>query len=200
MNAPQGFTDANNGEYWDPRLKSYVITVQPGDFSVTGRSDLAIATLLGSCVSACICDPYAAVGGLNHFLLPENSGGIATGTRYGVHAMEMLINEILKNGGQRHRLEAKLFGGAKILSLSSATPIGEKNQTFALDFMRREEIPVIASDLGGKASRRVFFKPGVNKVLVAIPNRQEEAQVRREEVTLGQKPAIVEDSGDVDLF
>ena len=190
----------NSGEYWEPKLNSFIQTVLPGDFAVTNRPDLAIATLLGSCVSACICDPQAAIGGLNHFLLPKSSDGSGSGTRYGVHAMEMLINQILKSGGERSRLQAKLFGGANILSLSSATPIGEKNQEFALDFMRREGIPVIASDLGGSASRRVFFKPTLNKVLVAVPDRQEEAQVRQDEASLDKQPAVVEDTGDVDLF
>lgn len=192
---------ANIGdEYWEPHLNCYIRSVLPGDFAVTNRADLAIATVLGSCVSACICDPLAAIGGLNHFLLPVSSAGAGSGTRYGVHAMEMLINEILKNGGERGRLEAKLFGGANILSLSSSDPVGEKNQAFALEFLRREGIPVIASDLGGRVSRRVYFRPGANKVLVAVPDHLEVEQVRRDEANLGQQPPVVEDTGDVDLF
>ena len=167
---------------------------------MTSRPDLAIATVLGSCVSACICDPNAAIGGLNHFLLPQSNAAAGTGTRYGVHAMEMLINEILKNGGDRGRLQAKLFGGGNILSLSGANPIGEKNQAFALEFLRREGIPVVASDLGGTSSRRVYFFPAANKVLVAVPDQKEEAKVRREEADLGQAPVVVEDTGDVDFF
>jgi len=174
------------GAYWEPRVDAFVAVVAPGGFAVTGRADLAFATLLGSCVAACICDPQAGVGGLNHFLLPGNGGNpapcAATDTaRYGAHAMEVLIDEIVRRGGARPRLQAKLFGGANMIAMSSASPVGERNRTFALDFLRREGIPVTAADLGGAHPRRVFFKPATNKVLVRMADGDDADRVRREE-------------------
>jgi len=192
---------APSDDFWEPRLSCYLKTVQPGDFAVTRRHDLALGTLLGSCVSACICDPEAAVGGLNHFLLPQGSATSGLGARYGVHAMEMLINQILKRGGERSRLQAKLFGGANVITLSTPYPVGARNQAFALDFLRNEGIPVIATDFGGESARRVFFKPSANKVLVVQPDRQEKARVQSQEAALQrQKPRTAPDVGDVELF
>jgi len=174
------------GAYWEPRVNAFVTAVAPGGFAVTGRADLAFATLLGSCVAACICDPRAGVGGLNHFLLPGDGGNpapcaAAGATRYGAHAMAALIDEIVRQGGARPRLQAKLFGGANMIAMSSASPVGERNRTFALDFLRREGIPVTAAGLGGAQPRRVFFRPAVNMVLVRTADGDDAERVRREE-------------------
>ena len=190
-------------------MNAFVITVQPGGFTVTERGDLVLNTLLGSCVAACICDTETGVGGLNHFLLPDDSGGAActttSATRYGVHAMEILINEILKMGGARSRLQAKLFGGANVIALSAASSVGERNQRFSLDFPRREGIPVTATDLGGERARRVFFMPAANKVLVQVLDRTgagrgEADRVRREEDQLRRRVTAAPASGGVELF
>jgi chemotaxis protein CheD len=199
------------GAYWEPKVNAYVSTVQPGGFSVTRRSDLVLATLLGSCVSACICDFEAGIGGLNHFLLPDDRGAggpaeaaqrslNAHSSRYGVHAMEMLINEILKLGGARSRLQAKLFGGANVISLSTSSPVGERNQAFTADFLRREGIPVTAADMGGAHARRVFFKPSANKVLVQVLGRSAASQVRQDEAQLHRQVDAAPKSGGVELF
>jgi len=194
--------------YWEPKVNAFVTTVQPGEFAVTRRGDLVLGTLLGSCVAACICDPRAGIGGLNHFLLPDDGGAAQTGaarattdaTRYGVHALEILINEILKLGGARPRLQAKLFGGANVIALSSANPVGERNRKFSLDFLRREGIPVTASDLGGESARRVFFRPAATKVLVRVLDHSNDDRVGREEARLRRRAGAAPTSGGVELF
>lgn len=194
---------SDSSTYWDPKVQSYVSAVQPGGHAVTRRPDLTLSTLLGSCVSACICDPEAGVGGLNHFLLPETKGTVATGayaSRYGAHAMEVLINAILKQGGQRGRLQAKLFGGAKVIAVSAAQTVGERNQIFAVDFLRREGIPVTAVDLGGERARRVFFKPAENRVLVQTLAGSEATRVDHEEARLRRSAATAPASGGIELF
>ncbi len=201
---PGAIRGATADTYWEPKVNAFVTTVQPGGFTVTRRGDLVLGTLLGSCVSACICDPEAGIGGLNHFLLPNDSGSTArataNSTSYGVHAMEMLINEILKLGGARPRLQAKVFGGANVIALSSANPVGERNQAFTIDFLRREGIPVTAADLGGERARRVYFKPATNKVLVQVLDHSDDDRVRREEAQLRRRAGAAPASGGVELF
>ena len=202
--SPGATHGATSDAYWEPKVNAFVITVQPGEFTVTRRSDLVLATLLGSCVSACICDPQAGIGGLNHFLLPGDTAGAggaaAQANRYGVHALEMLINEILKMGGARPRLEAKLFGGANVIAFSSANPVGTRNQAFTIAFLRREGIRVSATDMGGVRARRVFFKPATNKVLVQVLDRTDADRVRREEAQLHRRASAAPASGGVELF
>jgi chemotaxis protein CheD len=193
------------GTYWEQRVNSLVAMVEPGGFRVTGRADLALATLLGSCVAACICGPRAGIGGLNHFLLPDVGGGAtpcdaANAARYGVHAMEMLIDEIVRQGGARPRLQAKLFGGASVTAMSPAIPVGERNRNFGLDFLRRAGLPVTAADLGGERARRVFFTPADNKVLVRVLDGDDADRVRREEARLQHRTGAAPASGGAGVF
>jgi len=104
--------------YFDPRFQATIITVAPGEHEITSAKDEIVATVLGSCVSVCMRDPIAGVGGLNHFLLPKNNGNAdpSAGERYGDTAMEVLINDLLKRGAKRSNFEAKVFGGARALS------------------------------------------------------------------------------------
>ena len=198
MRAAHDIAGEAAGSYWEPRLNSFVATVTPGEFAVSRRHDLALVTLLGSCVAACICDPQAGIGGLNHFLLPDDggaaAGSTANATRYGVHAMEMLIDEIVRQGGARSQLQAKLFGGANVIAMSSASPVGARNRDFALDYLCRKGIPVTATDLGGERARRVFFRPAANKVLVRVLDGDDADRVRREEARLHHRTGAAPDS------
>lgn len=128
-----------------------------GEQRVTGDADVVLATILGSCVSACLHDPVARIGGMNHFLLPGDLDDAEVGERLGVHAMELLINALLQAGASRRRLQAKVFGGAN-LNMGLAD-IGSSNAAFARQFLRREGIPVVAECLGGRLGRRVQFWP-----------------------------------------
>ncbi len=129
-----------------------------GEFRISDEADLVLATVLGSCVAACMRDPLAGVGGLNHFLLP-GSAGEARGAaeRYGVHAMELLVNGLLTRGAQRHRLEVKLFGGAA--TVSGLSDVGAQNAAFARDFVRAERLTLVGECLGGTRGRRLQFWP-----------------------------------------
>jgi chemotaxis protein CheD len=189
-------------------VNSYVMAVQPGGHAVTRRLDLTLSTLLGSCVAACISDPNARVGGLNHFLLPDTGGpeaaasanGGAYAARYGAYAMEVLINDILKQGGRRSSLQAKIFGGARVIALSAQQTVGERNHAFAVDFLRREGIPVTAVDTGGQRARRVFFMTAENRVLVQTLGGSEAQRVTLEESKLTRAARSAPVSGGIELF
>jgi chemotaxis protein CheD len=130
-----------------------------GEFFVTGDKDVMVTTILGSCVAACIRDPLAGVGGINHFLLPGNLGQAkaAEAERMGVHLMEMLVNGLLKVGARRERLEAKLFGGAS--TVRSRSDIGKNNAEFAQRFLKAEGISHIGGSTGGLQGRRIQYWP-----------------------------------------
>lgn len=190
---------------WDASVNAMVNMVQPGDYAITGHPDQVIGTLLGSCVSACIYDPYTGIGGLNHFLLPDVDGAAcgasdSASTRYGIFAMEMLINGIMKQGGSKARMKAKLFGGAHFAALSTNIEVGRYNKEFALDFLRREKIEVVASDLGGKSARRIFFNPGTNKVLVRIKDTGNIRQIQADEKRLRNSLESTGMAKEVELF
>ena len=134
-----------------------VITVIQGDYSVSADPEVIMSTVLGSCVAVCLYDAEAGVGGMNHFLLADYGQNQSTDLKYGVNAMELLINKVLQAGGDRRRLQAKLFGGARMTDHSR--DIGQNNAKFALDFIGREGIPCASQSLGGDKARRVQFSP-----------------------------------------
>lgn len=137
------------------------IPIVQGEHAVVGEPDVLISTLLGSCVAACLYDSVARVGGMNHFLLGEPGRdqklGLADLQRYGVHAMELLINAMMSRGAIRSRLRAHLYGGANIVAGLGA--IGTGNAAFARRFMETEGIAIGHCDLGGTLARKVEFLP-----------------------------------------
>ena len=136
------------------------INIIQGEFKVVKDPDVVLMTILGSCVAACMRDPVAGVGGMNHFLLPGSAAAMSSGgdaTRYGVHLMELLINGLLKMGARRDRLEAKIFGGAK--TIASFSNVGEQNAAFAMQFLKDEGIPVVGSSTGCEFGRKLEFWP-----------------------------------------
>ena len=200
----EGFEGINR--YWDRQRNVVVAKILPGEFYVTRNPEM-IATTLGSCVSACIWDSAAAIGGMNHFMLPLTSetsekvtwGNVASdATRYGNYAMEHMINELLKHGASRHRLQAKVFGGAKVLKQMS--DVGAKNAEFVRAYLLVENIPVVSEDLMDMCPRKVLFDPISGKVLmkqlqnihndtIATRERHYQADLRKVSV-----------EGDVELF
>jgi chemotaxis protein CheD len=135
------------------------VHVIQGEYRISADPDTVLTTILGSCVAACLRDPAAGIGGMNHFLLPgsaEPTSGNAA-TRYGVHLMELLINELLKNGGRRDRLEAKIFGGAQ--TMTQFSNVGAQNAEFATRFLSDEGIRIVNASTGGSHGRKLEFWP-----------------------------------------
>ncbi len=186
--------------YWNKNSNTITAQILPGELYVT-KIDEMITTVLGSCISACVRDSYSGIGGMNHFMLPASKNiNITDGSaaRYGNFAMEQLINEILKNGGQRKNLEVKLFGGGQVLA--HMTDVGKRNIDFALEYLQLEGLKLIAEDLGDRYPRKVQYCPSSGaarmKKLRAVHNRtvteREEAYMHEIE----EKPA----ASDIELF
>jgi len=131
------------------------------------RKPSAVRTGLGSCIAVCLRDPITMVGGMNHFLLPDAHGDDAASARYGVNAMELLINRCMQEGADRSRLEAKVFGGGHVLETRNhEDSVPRKNISFAFSFLDTEGIPVVSRDTGGYAARSVMFFTDTGRVLM----------------------------------
>jgi chemotaxis protein CheD len=174
------------------------LPIVQGEHKVVAEPGYMITTVLGSCVAVCLQDAVAKVGGMNHFLLAEPTpGGITSPAdmqRYGIHAMELLINEMMRHGAVRERLRAHLYGGANVVA--GLGDIGAKNAAFAREFVRMEGIGIGHCDLGGRHARKVEFLPYEGKAratLVAEPPPLAIAPAARRRREL--VPA-----GDIELF
>lgn len=155
--------------YVDSRLGARVFKLLPGAYRALAARDgpgqPVLATTLGSCVAACLFDAERpGIGGMNHFLLPDSETG--DGARYGVHAMELLINAMLGLGAQRRSLRAKVFGGGAVLSAVTSIDVGKKNAAFVRSFLATEDIPVVGEDLLGPHPRKLLFFPATGEARV----------------------------------
>src|SRR5215475_2685332 len=161
---------AHMQRFWDPQVDRWTVKILPGEYYVS-RSDEAISTVLGSCISACVRDPVRNVGGMNHFMLPQDASigpnnwldpAVGLATRYGSYAMESLVNDLLKLGAIRERLEVKVFGGGRVLS--GMTDVGARNIAFVRNFLELEGYTIAAEDLGGTQPRKVVYFPTSGRV------------------------------------
>jgi chemotaxis protein CheD len=151
----------------DHRFPHEIASILPGEFFVS-RDPMVVYTVLGSCISACIRDPIAGVGGMNHFMLPEpkegGSDSWGESTRYGSYAMESLINEILKQGGVKSRLEIKLFGAGRIYE--GHIDVGANNAKWVIGYLKSEGLAIVKTDLGDVFPRKVYYYTDSGRVLM----------------------------------
>ncbi len=187
--------------YFDRTFNTNAVKIGPGEYHVTDR-DLMIVTVLGSCVSVCMHDWQVGIGGMNHFMLPVPPSGeiepLGASARYGAFAMELLVNQILKLGGVRANLEAKVFGGGRILN--GVTDIGRLNGEFAIHYLQVEGIKLVASDLGDIYPRKVYFAPRTGRVFVRqLRSKRDEAIIKIEKAYL-QRLNEMPIEGEVELF
>lgn len=177
-----------NAVYFESKVNSKVYPVLPGYHKVMDDPEIAITTLLGSCVAACIRDKRTGIGGLNHFLLPRDRSETGDfSARYGVNAMEVLINDILRTGATRQDLEAKVFGAANVIAGGNLNGIGKQNAEFVITYLQEEGIRLLASDLGGDRARRVFYFPSTGSVRVLNLSNTDSARAQAAEDSLEKR-------------
>lgn len=192
-------SDAEVLRYQDAQFKVRAAKLLPTQYLVVDDGT-ALVTVLGSCIAACVRDPLLQLGGMNHFMLPEGNAGDGAPARYGSYAMEMLINELLKRGASRRRLEAKVFGGANVLKGFTSNPVGTRNAEFVLAYLQAEQIPVVAEDLRGIHPRKVWFFPETGRVMVNRLPHAHEAEVVAAETAVRARLSKTPVSGGVELF
>lgn len=189
--------------FWQPDFGSYVAKILPGEYYVT-RGGEWIVTVLGSCVSACIRDPEAGVGGMNHFMLPDSNRerrghtDVGLAHRYGSYAMEYMINDILKLGADRTRLEVKIVGGSRILA--HMTDIGQRNIAFVRQYLQREGFLIAGEDVGSPHPRKVYYDVLTGRVRVKKLPAQSRESIALEELGYQRVIETRKVTGDVELF
>ena len=190
-----------NGEasffFYDAHFKNAAVKVLPGEYFVDNE-DLLVMTTLGSCIAACLWDRHAQIGGMNHFMLPEGQGDSG---RYGSFAMELLINEIMKRGASKGRMEAKIFGGGAVISGMNTINVGERNTNFVIDYLKTERIPIVSKDVMDVYPRKVCFLPHSGKAMVKrLAPTNADALVQQDRAAAQKAQPVASTGGSIDLF
>jgi len=201
MSQELGFVEHLAGNrYFDRKFGHEAVKVLPGEYFVTATNVLMV-TVLGSCVSACIRDKDKGIGGMNHFMLADGGdGALSSSARYGTYAMEILINHLLKLGARRDRLEAKVFGGGRVMATLSSSQVGDRNARFVHQFLDTEGIQVVAEDLLDVYPRKVYFFPESGRVLVKKLVRMHNDTLMRREKEYAARLTEAPVAGEVELF
>lgn len=202
--APKGFEHIKR--FWDPTHGVITAKILPGECYVTGGTEM-ISTVLGSCISVCVRDPFVRVGGMNHFMLPLQSG--ATGISrtaamdpalcYGNWAMEYLVNEILKLGGRKERLEVKVFGGGRVLAGMTNIDVGKQNIEFITEYLANEGLTIQSQNVGDVYPRKVLYFPETGNVKMKKLKTDRVPEVSQQEKKYLESMAKPT-SSDVELF
>jgi chemotaxis protein CheD len=133
---------------------------------------------------------------MNHFLLanPRYSKTLAPSLteagRYGQHAMELLINGLLKAGAHRNRLRSKVFGGGAVITAlkkDNFSCVGDVNSRFVKDYLHTEGIPLESEDLGGDLGRIIFFRTDTFQVYRRFIKKLDTALIEHRERDLWKK-------------
>ena len=192
--------------YHDKNFNISAVKILPGEYYVTKR-DLALVTVLGSCVAACIRDRHSGMGGMNHFMLPGDTGNAGNPAdlssplaHYGTYAMEKMINDLLKMGAKRNNLQAKLFGGGNVMKGFTVNNVGERNAEFALNYLQTEKIELLAKDLLDVYPRKIYFFPNSGKVLVRKLRNVHNDTILEREQQYRSRIMVSTAQGKVDLF
>jgi chemotaxis protein CheD len=190
--------------YYDRTFDCNAAKISPGEYYFT-KENMMIVTVLGSCVSACIRDNVSGIGGMNHFMLPDGGSAdkdspVSESMRYGTYAMEVLINQLLRNGARRENLEAKIFGGGNVLRSFTTTNVGDRNAAFVKKFLKDERIRVTGEDLLDIYPRKVYYFPKTGKVLVKKLKQLNNYTLVKREQAYASKLKTNEVAGDIDLF
>lgn len=190
--------------YFDRTFNCDAAKISPGEYYYTDK-DMLIVTVLGSCVSACIRDSISGIGGMNHFMLPDSASvdrdsPVSASMRYGTYAMEVLINQLLRNGARRENLEAKIFGGGNVLESFTTLNVGDRNAIFVRKFLKQEKIRVLGEDLLDIYPRKVYYFPKTGRVLVKKLKQLHNATLAQREAEYARKLKNSSVGGEIDLF
>ncbi|SDK85500.1 CheD, stimulates methylation of MCP proteins [Methylophilus rhizosphaerae] len=196
--------EISNTLYFDRTFNCDAAKISPGEYYFTDK-DMLIVTVLGSCVSACIRDTKSGIGGMNHFMLPESASAdrdspVSESMRYGTYAMEVLINQLLRNGAKRENLEAKIFGGGNVLRSFTSNNVGDRNAAFVKKYLKDEGIRVTGEDLLDIYPRKVYYFPKTGKVLVKKLKQLNNYTLVKREQAYSSKLQTNEVAGEIDLF
>ena len=195
-------TAVESNRYRDSATDRWTVKIMPGGQHVSTERGELITTVLGSCVTACVRDPVLKIGGMNHFMLPFHEEdlweGASRALRYGNFAMDTLVNELMKLGAERHRLETKFFGGADVLG--GVSDIGERNNQFAREYAKAESMKIMSFDLGGSKGRRVLYDPATGQAWRRFVKDGALNAVNAAEKQMQTKPSAATSAGSIELF
>lgn len=140
--------------------KANEVIVDTGNIKVSDDSNALITSALGSCVAITIYDKVQKLGGMLHYILPENPGGKKK-EKYADTGIQLLLEKILALNAKRENLVAKMVGGAIMFEEfmdDIETSIGKRNVKKGKEVLKDLGIKLMSQDVGGNYGRSIKFE------------------------------------------
>ncbi len=133
-----------------------IVTVGVGDFKIA-QSPKIIKTSLGSCVGVVLYDSVQKIGGMLHLMLPNCNDREGKPGKYADTGIPLLLDLMVnKAKAKKNVLTAKIFGGAKMFSVSSEIfDIGRSNISETQKILGQLGIRILASRVGGTKGHQI---------------------------------------------
>ncbi len=179
-------------------------TVIGGEFAVAPDSDnVALKTLLGSCVALMFYDRKKKIKAMNHFLLPDTNDN-SNDMKYGLYSVEAMLNEMYKIGCLKSDIVAKISGGADIMNLNLKNSIGSRNVEFAKEFCRKEGFRIISEHVRGEHGRLILLADNFETFIKVTQKTETDSKILSNEkslqIEISKAPVIKEYAGAVELI
>ena len=179
-------------------------TVIGGEFAVAPDSDnVALKTLLGSCVALMFYDRKKKIKAMNHFLLPDTNDN-SNDMKYGLYSVEAMLNEMYKIGCLKSDIVAKISGGADIMNLNLKNSIGSRNVEFAKEFCHKEGFRIIPEHVRGEHGRLILLADNFETFIKVTQKTETDSKILSNEkslqIEISKAPVIKEYTGAVELF
>lgn len=156
-----------------------VVKVGIADLKMVKSPDTIRTSGLGSCVGVIIYDVNRKVAGLTHIMLPDSSlsrQANMTPYKFADTAIDILIEQLLKQGASKYALKAKIAGGAQMFpnqTTSDVMKIGPRNVEAVKEKLHENHIPLVAADIGGNSGRTIEFDPENATLYIRTVNKGE---------------------------
>ena len=155
-----------------PPSEMHEVFLNPGEFHF-GESNTRISTLLGSCVSITLWHPRKRIGGMCHYMLTERKRppNAALDGRFGSEAFDLFLQHVAAAGTRPSEYQAKLFGGANMLTgpTGKQMDIGPRNVALGRQLLAANHIALMVEHVGGSGRRKLHFDVWSGDVWLAFP-------------------------------
>jgi chemotaxis protein CheD len=133
-------------------------------------SDLLTTYALGSCIAVTMYDPIVKIGGMLHFLLPDQTAETGRGRDnpfvYADTGVAELVDGCLRLGAAKRRLRVHAAGGASVVRDAAYFDIGRRNHVSLRKVLWKTGLLLQAEAVGGTCWRTVRLDISSGKVWV----------------------------------
>ena len=131
---------------------SSIVHIHTGEVKVGCHDEILQSTPIGSCVVIMAWSAEARMGGMAHIMLPGRAPKTTSvPTKYTANAVEALAESLAPHASLRD-IGVCLVGAANVLNKTDDT-ICQNNQHSVAECLRKADIPVHATVLGGNRRR-----------------------------------------------